>query len=84
MYSLTKYARSLNDISLTDNTVTLGLKLTEFTESPLTESGRDSGRMKVMLSSPASGIIRINCWVRYTGKDETKIINTRPSATGSA
>ena len=82
MYSLTKYARSLNDISLTDNTVTLGLKLTEFTESPLTESGRDSGRMKVMLSSPASGIIRINCWVRYTGKDETKIINTRPSATG--
>ena len=79
MYSLTKYAKTLSDISATDNTLSLGLVLNEFAESPLTESGRECGRMKVELSSPQTGIIRICACLHYTGKDSSRVISTRPS-----
>jgi len=82
MYSLTKYARNLSDIAVAENSLSLGLTLTEFAESPLTENGRDNGRIKVDISSPQSGIIKINARVRYTGKDSTQVISTRPSGSG--
>ena len=82
MYSLTKYARNLSDIAANENSLSLGLTLTEFAESPLTESGRDSGKIKINISSPQSGIIKINARVRYTGKDSTQVISTRPSGSG--
>lgn len=84
MYSLTKYAGSLRDYTITENTLALGLNMTEFAETPLTDNGRNYGRMKVTLSSPQSGIIKINACVRYTGKDETAVVNARPSAAGAA
>ncbi|MBP5260897.1 MAG: glycoside hydrolase family 31 protein [Clostridiales bacterium] len=83
MYSLTKYARTLSEVSATENTLNLSLVLTEFAESPLTESGRECGRMRVELSSPQSGIIKITSCMRYTGKDQTRVIATRPSGAAS-
>ena len=83
MYNLTKYARNLRDISTTDNSLILGLTLTEFAESPLTENGRENGRMKVTLSSPQTGIIKVVAQSRYTNRDTTQIINTRPTSTCS-
>ena len=82
MYSLTKYARDLSDIAVSDNSLSLGLKLTEFAETPLTENGRDSGKIKVNICSPQSGIIKINARVRYTGKDSNLVINTRAAGCG--
>ena len=82
MSSLTKYARNLSEITASDNSLSLGLVMTEFAESPLTENGRENGRMKVTLSSPQSGIIKVTAQVRYLGKDSAQVINARPS--GSA
>jgi len=82
MYSLTKYAKTLDEITVADNVLSLGLVLNEFAESPLTESGRECGRMKVELSSPQSGILKVCACLHYTGKDPRKVFNTRPS--GSA
>ena len=78
MNNLTRYSKTLENIAMTENSITFGLSMTEFVESPITEIARDNGMIKVTLSSPQSGIIKINASVRYTGKNNTGIIIARP------